>query len=223
MPMQRLFIISPSLARLIRKERGGERVREGYFPAHPQRSTYVQIEEPRSSLILEANGDGAPEEWADLPPAHAQALLAVSHGQFEYVRTSLSIAAHEIQVLHVVRPGPLDLIALMVGPEDVQPLPPLAWFGPEVTEDPAFQSRSMALSGLPSVPEVEITDAALHSLLDILEDRVGSHQPQAVAPQRVAPSVSAEDEVDDEHDQDDLTIEDSVIRDLARSLSPRRR
>jgi CYTH domain-containing protein len=222
-PMQRLFIIAPSLARLIRKERGGERVLEGYFPAHPHRSTYVQIEETRSSLILEANGDGAPEEWADLPPAHAQALLAVSQGQVEYVRTSLSIAAHEIHVLHVVRPGPLDLIALIAGPEAGGAMPPLAWFGPEVTEDPAYQGRSLALSGLPQAPGVEITDVALHSLLDTLEGRVGSHQPQAVAPQRVAPSVSAEAEADDEQDQNDLTIEDSVIRDLARSLSPRRR
>ena len=59
MGTHRLFIIAPSLARLIRKERGGERVREGYFPDQPQRSTYVQIEETRSSLILEAGGDGA--------------------------------------------------------------------------------------------------------------------------------------------------------------------
>jgi hypothetical protein len=44
-----------------------------------------------------------------------------------------------------------------------------------------------------------------------------------MAPQRVALSVSAESEADDEQDQNDLTIEDSVIRDLARSLSPRRR
>jgi CYTH domain-containing protein len=219
----RLFIIAPSLARLIRQERGGERVREGYFPAQPQRSTYVQIEETRSSLILEANGDGVPEEWADLPPAHAQALLAVSQGQVEYVRTSLSIAAHEIHVLQFGRPGPLDLIALMAGPEVGKALPLPAWFGPEVTEDPAFQSRSIALSGLPSASEVEITDAALHSLLDTVEGRVGSHQPQAVAPQRVALSVSAESKADDEQDQNDLTIEDSVIRDLARSLSPRRR
>jgi CYTH domain-containing protein len=220
--MQRLFIIAPSLARLIRKERGEERVREGYFPAQPQRSTYVRTEETRSSLILEANGDGVPEDWADLPSAHAQALLAVSQGQVEYLRTSLPIGSHEIHILHVVRPGPLDLVALMVGPEVGEAMPP-AWFGPEVTEDPAFQSRSIALSGLPQAPEVEITDAALHSLLDTLEGRVGSHQPQAVAPQQVALSVSAEAEADDEQDQDDLTIEDSVIRDLARSLSPRRR
>ena len=116
MDTQRLFIIAPSLARLIRKEREGERVIEGYFPDRPHRSTYVQIEETRSSLILEAEGDRAPEEQAGLPPAHAQALLAVSQGQVEYARTRLSIGSHEIQVLHVVRPGPLDLVVLTNAP-----------------------------------------------------------------------------------------------------------
>jgi hypothetical protein len=36
----------------------------------------------------------------------------------------------------------------------------------------------MALVGLPSAPEVEITDAALNSLLDALEGCVGAHHPQ---------------------------------------------
>ena len=103
MPIQRLFIIAPSLARLIRKERGGEHVREGYFPGQPHRSTYVQAEEGRTSLILEVGREEAPEERADLPLAHAQNLLAVSQGQVEYLRTSLSIGSYEIQVLHFIR------------------------------------------------------------------------------------------------------------------------
>ncbi|MGF9764143.1 hypothetical protein AAII07_54475 [Microvirga sp. 0TCS3.31] len=65
--MQRLFVIAPSVARLIRKERESERVIEGYFPDQPHRSTYVQIQETHSSLILEASGDRAPEERADVP------------------------------------------------------------------------------------------------------------------------------------------------------------
>jgi hypothetical protein len=84
MTILRQFIIAPSLVRLIRKERGGERVLEGYFPDQPQRGTYVQVEETGSSLIHEASEGVAPDEQADLPLAHAQALLAVSHGQVEY-------------------------------------------------------------------------------------------------------------------------------------------
>jgi CYTH domain-containing protein len=222
-PIQRLFVIAPSLARLIRMERGGEHVREGYFPDQPDRSAFVQIEESRSGLILEAGANEASEERADLPPAHAQALLAVSQGQVEYLRTRLSIGSHEIQVLHFVRPAPLDLVAVAVLSGDEQAFHPLSWFGPEVTEDPAYQGRTVALNGVSSVPEVEITDAALNSLLDALEGRLGAHQPQAAAPQPVAPSKAAEAEAENEDDQDDLAIEDSVIRELARSLSPRQR
>ena len=114
MPMQRLFVIAPSLARLILKEKAGERVQEGYFPDQPQHRTFIQVEEARSSLILEAGGDAATEEQTDLPPAHAQALLAVSQGQVGSVRTRLAIGSHELQALHVVRPGPLDLGAIAV-------------------------------------------------------------------------------------------------------------
>lgn len=106
MPMQRLFIIAPSLARLIQKERGGECVVEGYFPDQPHRSTYIQIEEGRASLTLEAGADEASEERTDLPLAHVQALLAVAQSQVEYLCTRLAIGSNEIQVLHFIRPAP---------------------------------------------------------------------------------------------------------------------
>jgi hypothetical protein len=49
-PAHRLFIIAPSLVRLIQKERGGERVWEGYIPDQLHRGAFVQIGES-SSLI----------------------------------------------------------------------------------------------------------------------------------------------------------------------------
>jgi CYTH domain-containing protein len=232
MTILRQFIIAPSLARLIQKERGGERVLEGYFPDQPQHSTYVQIEEARSSLILEAmEGDEIPEEQADLPPAHAQALLAVSEGQVEYVRTKLSISSHEIQARHFVRPVALDLVAIAGVPEDGQDLPPLPWFGPEVSTEPAYQRRRLALDGAPDAPEVDATNAALNSLLDLLEDRFTTWPVQGQAEEPGAPAADVslasdapvpapETEADEEID--DLGIEDAVIRELARSLQPRR-
>jgi hypothetical protein len=231
-PIQRLFIIAPSVARLIRKERGGERVIEGYFPDQPQRRTFVQIEETGSSLILEVEGEEAPEQRADLPLAHAQALLAVSQGQVEYVRTSLSIGPHEIQSLQFVRPGALDLAVVASVPENGQDLPPLPWFGPEVNAQPAYQRRRLALGGAPNTSEVDVTNAALNSLLDLLEDRFTTWprphdatrsddlasdvtpRPKTSAP---APDIEADQEIDE------LGIEDEVIRELARSLQPRRR
>ena len=230
MPIQRLFIIAPSVARLIRKERGGERVIEGYFPDQPHRSTLVQITEAGSSLILEA-GDGTSKEPADLPLAHAQALLAVSQSQVEYLRTRLLVASHEIQVLHFVRPAPLDLVAIAIPPEDEQDFHHLPWFGPEVSAVPAYQRRRLALEGLPDPRDVDVTNGALNSLLDLLEDRLttwpGPHETTTsdasaanVTPRPKAPVPETEPEVDEE--TDDLNIEDAVIRELARSLQPRR-
>jgi hypothetical protein len=229
-PIQRLFVIAPSVARLIRKERGGEHVREGYFPDQPQRRTYVQIEETRSSLILEA-GDGTSEERADLPPFHAQALLAVTQSQVEYLRTRLSVGSYEIQVLHFVRPAPLDLVAVAVPPEDEQDFHPLPWFGPEISAEPAYQRRRLALEGAPDAPEVDVSNAALNNLLDLLEDRFStwsqsleamiSDVPAADAPPPVAAPVP-ERETEAQEEIDSLGIENDVIRELARSLQPRR-
>jgi hypothetical protein len=230
-PIPRLFVIAPSVARLIRKERGGERVLEGYFPDQPQRSAYVQIEESRSSLNLEAGADGWSEERADIPPAHAQALLAVSQGQVEYLRTSLSIGSHEIQVLHLLRPAPLDLVAVAVPPGDEQAFYPLPWFGPEVSTEPAYQRRTVALKGVPAARDVDVTNGALNYLLDLLEDRLttwlGPHETTIsdvsaadVTPRPKAPVPELEPDVDEEVDE--FGIEDEVIRELARSLQPRR-
>ena len=231
MPIQRLFVIAPSLARLIQKERGGEHVREGFFADQPQRSTFVRIEEARSSLILETGAHKVSEERADLPPAHAQALLAVSQSQVEYLRTQLSIGSYEIQVLHVVRPAPLDLVAVSVPPEDEQDFHPLPWFGPEVSAEPAYQRRRLALEGIPDARDVDVTNGALNHLLDLLEDRFstwpGLHEAAIsdasaadVTPRPSAPVPELEPEVDAEIDK--LGIEDDVIRELARSLQPRR-
>jgi hypothetical protein len=45
--------------------------------------------------------------------------------------------------------------------------------GLEITGDAAYEGRSMARVGLPSAPEVEITGAALNSLLDTLDGHFG--------------------------------------------------
>jgi CYTH domain-containing protein len=216
------------VARLIRKERVGEHVREGYFPGQTQRSTFVQIEETHSSLILEAGADGTSEERADLPPAHAQALLAVSHSQVEYLRTRLSIGSHEMQVLHFIRPASLDLVAVAVPSEDKHNLHPLPWFGPEVSAEPAYQRRRLALDGVPDERDVDVTNEALSHLQ---EDRfstwpgphaatISDSSAADVTSRPKAPIPELEPEVDEEID--DLHIEDEVIRELARSLQPRR-
>jgi hypothetical protein len=223
MSTARVFLLAPSLARLIEKEREGRHVRQGYFPDRPDRGTHVQLEEEAGRLVLVSNLPSGPvEEATDIPRSQAEALLELVAGQVEYLEVSLDIGSQTAILRRVLTPGPLDLLTVpFEQSKKARKFQPPAWFGPEITGNPAYQARSIGLGGLPPAPEVEITDAALNSLLDALEGRVGAHQPQAAAPQPVAPSKPAEAE--DEDDQDDLAIEDSVIRELARSLSPRQR
>jgi len=191
----------------------------------------VQIEEARSSLILEA-GDGTSEERADLPLAHAPALLAVSQGQVEYQRIRLSISSHEIQVFHFIRPAPLDLVAVAVPWEDEQDFHSLPWFSLEVSAEPAYQRRRLALEGAPDTRDVDVTNGALNSLLDLFEDRFstwpGPHETMisdasaADVTSRSKASV-LEPEPEEDEEIDDLHIKDAVIRELARSLQPRQR
>jgi CYTH domain-containing protein len=227
MSTARVFLLAPALARLIEKEREGRHVRQGYFPDRPDRGTHVQLEQETGRLILVSNQPHGPiEEATDIPRSQAEALLELTAGQVEYLEVSLTIGSQAATLRRFLNPGSLDLLTVpFEHGKRARKVQPLDWFGPEVTEDPAYQGRTMALNGLPSVPEMEITDAALNSLLDVLEGRFGVHQPQAAPPQPVAPSkpAEAEAEMDNEEDQDDLEIEDSVIRELARSLSPRQR
>ena len=218
----RVFLLAPSLARLIEKEREGRLVRQGYFPDRADRSTHVRLEEETGRLVLVSNHSNGPvEDATDIPHSQAEALLELAAGPVEYLEVSLAIGSQTAMLCRVLTPGSLNLLTVpFEHGKRARKFRPLAWFGPEVTEDPAYQLRSIALAGLPSEPEVEITDAALNSLLDALEGRFGAHQPQATAPQPIAPSKPAEAE--DEVNPDDLNIEDSVIRELARSLSPRK-
>ncbi|MCB8822063.1 hypothetical protein [Microvirga rosea] len=246
--------MASSLARLIRKERGGTRVTEGHFPNQTDRSSYVHIEGDQGSLVLITSGPGAPvEERTAVPRSHAEALLDVTPGKVDYVRTDLSIGTREVQVSRFVTPGPLDLIVVeFEDANDAKDFRPLPWFGPEVTAEAVYQNRSIALNGLPPALDVPLSNAALNSLLDTIENRFSSSrqfsyaQPmpshadegrrrpanaseRSAAPSPASPSVkqsqTSAHPSDGPNTNDDLNldIEDSVIRELARSLRPQQR
>jgi CYTH domain-containing protein len=252
MSTSRRYLIASSLARLIRKERGGNRVTEGHFPNQADRSSYVIVEGDKGSLVLITTGHGGPlEERTDVPRAHAEALLDVTPSKVDFVRSHLTVGTRDIHINRYVTPGPLDLISVeFESEEEARDFRPLAWFGPDVTSDAVYQNRSIALEGLPPVPEVPISNAALNSLLDSLENRYSpprsyaSASPRAQAENRrstpaappaenpprkqAAPAAKnepapAEADLDDEGDGLNLNIEDNVIRELARSLRPQRR
>ena len=81
----------------------------------------------------------------------------------------------------------------------------------------------MALTGRPAVPEVEISNAALASLLDALDHRDREVEPSPTRRAQTRAPSEAPFDAEDDRELDGLTIEDSVIRDLARSLQPQGR
>jgi len=232
MSATRRFLLASSLARLIGNDRGGQRVTEGHFPVHGERSVHVQVEGHAGSLVLvSARLDALVEERAELPRAQAEALRDVAAGRVDYLRSDLSIGTREVQISRFIMPGPLDLISVgFAHAEEARGFQPPPWFGPEVTADASYQTRMIALEGAPEAPEAPVSDAALNDLLDLLDNRFGSAIDQILAeatsaPPPGAPSAPAEAPMaaKTEEDGEDLSIEDSVLRQLAHALRPRPR
>ncbi|WP_230534647.1 CYTH domain-containing protein, partial [Microvirga roseola] len=169
---------------LIRREKGELRHIDGYFPDQRNRVSWVHIEESRSLLILSTLGpDGETQEQAEVPLAHAHALLDVCAGQISYVRTAVPVGEHYVLVDEVMRPQNLHLVSVEFdSDEQARAFRPMAWFGPEVTRDPRFSNRSIALQGLDEVIDVPITDAQLNSLIDTLEGRILPPSQKRIAP-----------------------------------------
>jgi CYTH domain-containing protein len=217
MSLSRHFLIASSLARLLSREQPGPRVAEGYFPQTSGRTLYVCIEDDTGSLVLADAPPGVSgEAVAELPLAQAEALLEAAAGQVGYGRTTLRLHSQVMQLCRFISPGALDVLAVVFGNEaEAQQFQPPAWLGPEVSTDPAYQNLSIALQGVPPVPDVELSDAALNALLDGLESRPSAapRQDAALVAQEVEPSASAE-----KGEPSDLGLEDNVIRELARSL-----
>jgi CYTH domain-containing protein len=225
MSATRVFLLASALARLIEKERGGRLIRQGFFPEGPRRSTHVQLTEDAGHLILISHTSTTPlEAPAEISRPQAEALLELTAGQTEYLSIPIDIGSHSATIQRLVTPAPLDLISIAFKQDKAaRKFQPPAWFGPEVSSDLTYQTRSLALTGLPSPAEVEITNEALASLLDTLDNRAGEPQPQpsrvARAPETSEPTLNPEAE----QELDRLNIEDSVIRELARSLQPQGR
>ena len=113
MSTARVFLLAPSLARLIEKEREGRHVRQGYFPDRPDRGTHVQLEQETGRLILVSNSPNGPvEEATAIPRSQAEALLGLTAGRVEYLSVSLNIGSQTAILRRFLTPGPLDLITV---------------------------------------------------------------------------------------------------------------
>jgi CYTH domain-containing protein len=208
-PLTRRFLIAPSLTRLVRKELGWEKVVEGHFAPHAERQSYVRAQQEVAHLVLTSlNVDPeSDEEMTELPMAHAKALLQVCPGVLNLERSPVSIPRYTAVVDRFVSPDPLDLVSVEFASrvEAADFLPPV-WFGAEVTENEAYLYRAIALLGLPSMRDTEVSNAGLEAVLDIVGAAVGLVRPSMPDPQVQAPS------------EDDELFSTMVVIDPARSL-----
>jgi CYTH domain-containing protein len=225
MSTTRVFLLASSLARMIEREREGDLVRQGFFPERTGRSTHVQVAGETGHLILVSHHAAGPlEEPAEISRAQAEALLDLTVGRTEYLSIPIDIGSYRATIQRFVTPASLDLISVAFKHDKAaRKFQPPVWFGPEVTSEPTYQVRSLALTGLPSTPGVEVTNEALNSLLDTLGDRAGESQPQPTKVSRVPETFETVLDPEAERELDGLNIEDSVIRELARSLQPQGR
>ncbi|WP_262299923.1 hypothetical protein [Microvirga sesbaniae] len=221
----RVFLLASGLARLIERERAGDLVRHGYFPEHPVRSTHVQVIGDIGHLVLASHSaKGSSEDATEISPAQAEALLGLTAGQIEYLSIAVDIGNHVATIQRFVTPGPLDLVSVAFKHDKAAgKFQPPAWFGPEISDDPSYRLRAIALAGLPSVPAVEVSNAALHGLLDALHNHDQEAEPSPTQQAQGQARSEASFDAEETQELDGLTIEDSVIRDLARSLQPRGR
>ncbi len=176
MSVVRRFLVAPSLVRLLRKERGGARITEGYFAPQAGRTSFVRLQGNNCFLVLVTGAEGATaEERTEVPRAHGDALLDVCAGKAIYERTAVSLAGNEALVDRYVRPAGLDLVSLVFEEaEAAKAFVPPVWFGAEVSTDAAYHGQAIALTGVPSAGEVPLSNAALEAVLDLIEPRFGS-------------------------------------------------
>ena len=189
MSVVRRFLVAPSLARLVRKERGSARVTEGFFPPQAGRTSFVRVEGAQCHLVLMTT-DGAgtsSEERTEVPRAHGDALLDVCGGKVAYERSTLSLGQRDAAVDRYTAPGILELVSVAFeSADEARSFSSPAWFGPEVTADAAYEPRALALEGLPATAETALSNAALDAVLDLLEHRFAyRYQPQP-QPQSIA-------------------------------------
>ena len=162
MSTTRVFLLASALARLIEKERGGDLVRQGFFPDRTGRSAHVQVAGETGYLILVSQPSTSPlEEPAEISRAQAEALLDLTAGRTEYLSIPIDIGSHSATIQRYVTPASLDLISVAFKHDKAaRKFQPPVWFGSEVTSEPSYQLRSLALTGLPSTPEVDVTNEA---------------------------------------------------------------
>ncbi len=172
MSNERRFLIAPSLARFIQRERGIlDRIAEGHFQPKPDRRQLVRVEQGRSHLILltQAEDGSLAEEQTEIPLLQAEALMDLAAGTVAFDRTALSLGGDAEALLdRFLIPQGVDLLTVTIA-ADLHGFVPLPGLGLEVTDQPAYTAIGLALSGAPRAETMEPSNVALEALLDTLE------------------------------------------------------
>jgi CYTH domain-containing protein len=171
MPISRRFLVPSSVVRLFSRDRGADRVQEGYFANQAGRSSHVTLVGENGMLVLETETDGlASEERTEIPRPHAEALLDVAPGTVEFVRTRLFDQGCDVLLDGFVQPDRFQVATVICeDAESVRRFRPPLWFGTEVTASEAYHNRSIALQGPPPIQDVPLSNRALDQCLDVLE------------------------------------------------------
>jgi hypothetical protein len=124
-------------------------------------------------LVLgsEPTGSALIEERTDIPPAHAEALLAVCAGRLTLERSALGIddGGAEVLIERIIEPGPLNTVTVEFhNEEEAEAFTPPAWFGHEITTEPSFGRQVISFNQMPDVGEVPLSDGIVEAVLDVL-------------------------------------------------------
>ncbi len=176
MKAARRFLLAPSLARLIARERGVVRqIVEGHLSAHSGNNQFVRLEADQCHLVLPLLGPAGElmEDLAPLPRSHAKALFDLSIGQISYDQRHVPLLNDLGQrglLDRINHPGSCDVIIVEFdNQQQAEAFEIPLWFGPEVTHESAYERRHIALDGVPLDPETPLSSPQLEQVLDLLE------------------------------------------------------
>lgn len=176
MSVFRRFCLPPAFARLIRRERSPATVVEGHFPDQSDRRSFLRIENETCVLVLQelgAEGAGA-EERVEVSRAQGEVLLDVCAGKAVYERMPLD-AANGVSVEVERYAAPLVASYVLVTFPDqahAEAFRAPVWFGQEVSAEEVGDARRIALGERPKLHDGMITNGALESLIDYLDQRM---------------------------------------------------
>jgi hypothetical protein len=175
MTVSRRFCLAPAFARLIKRERVAVPIIEGHFPDQSERRSYVRMEGDHCILVLEdrdANG-AVEEERSEVSRAQGEVLLDVCAGKTTFERVNLDASnGAVINIERFTAPVAASFVEVTLSDEAAaKAFRPPIWMGAELGPADVGDARRIALGGKPKLFDGPIHNAALESLLDLLDHR----------------------------------------------------